>query len=762
MSRLAKFLIVALLAMYLPLPAYAFVPTQQNLSSVVQIYGQNEYDGQFEDVVSGSGYFISSDGTLMTNAHVVVEEDYTPYDRYVICLQSTMSSAPDCKYVARLLVADDDWDVAMLRLTDKDINGNSVNLSPSVITWGDSASLHIGDEVDMLGYPDVGGSTVTLTKGIVSGFTYNEDDATKVDWIKSDAKLNPGNSGGAAFDSMGRVIGMPTLVSYGTEKIGYIRPANLIKDWIVTANLKVGNEPVILKVVPSDVDYLSADAGDGEVTLYWDEAYSSDGIKHYEVVYDTESFDIDNSNMNAELMPNYFTTTETETTITDLTNDTTYYFWVRPVSGKGVPSVWWSYESDATPSVPGTDPGSIEQLFTDVDSTHHNFVALAYLKDNNIVSGYPDGTFRPEQTVNRAEMMKMLVMGLKEYADPSIYKNCFPDVREEWFAVYVCYAKEKGWINGYPDGKFKPGDLVNRAESIKMILNTYGIPLTFGNGRTGFADVPESSWFFSYVSTAENVALLEEKIELQPGKNVTRANVGENIFRAALMKETQIPASSGVWNTPTGGNVTQASYFPLEVGKTWTYNSVSNDNSNQSEWTKVPAMCDNRANCVTWEHSSGMSSKLQLSAERVSVLEQAYTEDSAPLKFEALPVAFTNRNHISFYKVIEPAENTIEVSGYNMSVLDGVNAFNFMGYEEVDTPLGKKMAVKVRKVELTRMQMVSMYDSTDIIHASVVVNQVQYLVENMGPVKIEVTSRMTTEGNEVDLGSSTSWLESYE
>ena len=90
------------------------------------------------------------------------------------------------------------------------------------------------------------------------------------------------------------------------------------------------------------------------------------------------------------------------------------------------------------------------------------------------MDGHPDGTFRPEGVVNRAELAKMIVNGNSEFLgeEPVNLSNtdCFTDVNDEWFAPYVCYAKGKGWVVGYPDGSFQPERSVNRAEAIKMTL----------------------------------------------------------------------------------------------------------------------------------------------------------------------------------------------------------------------------------------------------------------------------------------------------
>jgi hypothetical protein len=110
-------------------------------------------------------------------------------------------------------------------------------------------------------------------------------------------------------------------------------------------------------------------------------------------------------------------------------------------------------------------------VFPDVPSSHSNNNAIQYLYNEGIVGGYPDGTFKPSNTVNRAELLKILIAGMEVDLDAGGYANCFPDVKDEWFAKYVCYAKEQEWIGGYPDGTFRPADTVNKVEALKMLLN---------------------------------------------------------------------------------------------------------------------------------------------------------------------------------------------------------------------------------------------------------------------------------------------------
>ena len=86
-------------------------------------------------------------------------------------------------------------------------------------------STSMGEHVSILGYPGAGGKTLTVTEGIISGFEF--DGATR--FIKSSAKLDRGNSGGAAIKDSGCVVGIPSFVQRGQlESIGRILDLNYL------------------------------------------------------------------------------------------------------------------------------------------------------------------------------------------------------------------------------------------------------------------------------------------------------------------------------------------------------------------------------------------------------------------------------------------------------------------------------------------------------------------------------------------------------
>ena len=113
--------------------------------------------------------------------------------------------------------------------------------------------------------------------------------------------------------------------------------------------------------------------------------------------------------------------------------------------------------------------------YTDVpyESWFNN--AISTLSNMGIVSGYPDGSFRPDAPITRAELTKIAV-GFFQYADQYFtYLGNFTDVTgNEWFASFVAAASALGLIEGYPDGSFRPDAAITRAETCTIINRTLG------------------------------------------------------------------------------------------------------------------------------------------------------------------------------------------------------------------------------------------------------------------------------------------------
>lgn len=180
------------------------------------------------------------------------------------------------------------------------------------------------------------------------------------------------------------------------------------------------------------------------------------------------------------------------------------------------------------------DPCSVPQAqsFTDVPANHPYKTAIDFVKQQGIVEGYSDGSFRPEFRINRAEFAKIMTLAkyedddfddcddrIDESNDPTLYfKDNFVSA---WYAPYVCLAKDKAIISGYPDGTFLPGNDITFAEAAKMLVRTFNI-----------AQVQEQSgdlWWKAYVDVlwARNVL---PSSYYHPAQLVTRAEMAYMIW----------------------------------------------------------------------------------------------------------------------------------------------------------------------------------------------------------------------------------------
>lgn len=125
-------------------------------------------------------------------------------------------------------------------------------------------------------------------------------------------------------------------------------------------------------------------------------------------------------------------------------------------------------------------------LFWDLTAGDPTALAAEFLVQQQLLSGYPDGTFRAANPVNRAELTKIVVgiarrRGLAPECPLAMQGDLFTDVAAaDWFAPFVCSAKTGGIIQGYADGSFHPGSAVTFAEAAKMITQTVGYELAPG------------------------------------------------------------------------------------------------------------------------------------------------------------------------------------------------------------------------------------------------------------------------------------------
>ncbi len=201
--------------------------------SIVYIEVYVDYRGQQTRYGSGSGIIISSDGYVLTNAHVTDNMD--AFKVQVTTTDPTTGTGVTEKFDAQLIGSDTDTDLAVLKI-DAD------NLQPAVL--GNSDDVHLGDDCVVIGNPL--GLETSVTKGVVSGLNRQiSSNERSLSSIQTDAAINSGNSGGAMFNMYGEVIGVVNekLVNDYAENVGFaitINEAKTVIDDLISKGYVTG------------------------------------------------------------------------------------------------------------------------------------------------------------------------------------------------------------------------------------------------------------------------------------------------------------------------------------------------------------------------------------------------------------------------------------------------------------------------------------------------------------------------------------------
>ena len=191
--------------------------------AVVQITAFVNMDGESVPRWSGSGTIISPDGLILTNNHVVSSTRYEEVVALLVSLTVAQDQPPVDSYYANVVQADAALDLAVIKPA-WDMEGNELEYSQLKLPFvplGDSDTLDLGESIVILGYPVIGGGTITLTRGEVSGFTSEEPFGNRA-FIKTSGTIAGGNSGGLAVDSVGKIVGIPTQMGYGEASLDIV------------------------------------------------------------------------------------------------------------------------------------------------------------------------------------------------------------------------------------------------------------------------------------------------------------------------------------------------------------------------------------------------------------------------------------------------------------------------------------------------------------------------------------------------------------
>ncbi|HLG17560.1 MAG TPA: trypsin-like peptidase domain-containing protein [Blastocatellia bacterium] len=219
------------------LSAEARERVRQAVAAVGLILVRRDSDGQERAFrPRGSAVIVRSDGVVVTNYHVIAEDRADRlYDEIYFSLPSKPPSSGQASksYRLQVVAVNKAHDLALLQVASADAAGFPA------IEIGDSRAIKLLDDLIIIGFPEKGGATVTVNTALVEGTDLLGN------WIKTDGRLIHGNSGGAAVNSEGKLIGIPTKVLADRQPVdkdgdgfpddykwlgavGFLRPAYLV------------------------------------------------------------------------------------------------------------------------------------------------------------------------------------------------------------------------------------------------------------------------------------------------------------------------------------------------------------------------------------------------------------------------------------------------------------------------------------------------------------------------------------------------------
>lgn len=177
---------------------------------------------------------------------------------------------------------------------------------------------------------------------------------------------------------------------------------------------------------------------------------------------------------------------------------------------------------------------SFSNPFRDTNINTLEGMAAAELYRRGVIGGFPDGEFKGNRLVNRAETAKFLL--LTRYGSVSDVQNntgrCSDVLNGQWYTKYFVAAINMGIMEGYPDGFCRPQNNINRAEFLKMITIAFGLQ---ENLTYNYSDVSSNDWFSKYAGTAQRYNMFPNTgSQLNPSRTMTRNEIAVAIYQYLL------------------------------------------------------------------------------------------------------------------------------------------------------------------------------------------------------------------------------------
>jgi len=225
----------------------------------------------------------------------------------------------------------------------------------------------------------------------------------------------------------------------------------------------------------------------------------------------------------------------------DLTENTTHFFSIgyRGPEKKIKQAIKQVIEKGPSMPLAEVAPKPVLKTFSDVPQGFWAKTPIEYLATLGVMNGYPDKTFRPERALTRGELAALLVKA-KGFDLKGARQQVFKDVKiSSWVAPYVKVAVDRQYVKGYPNGTFKPNRKISRAEAAVVFAKFSGLYVKNGVRMKVFPDVAKNHWAAPAIAADQQSGLYEYLAgkDFVPKQQLTRSEAAEILSKTPLIKE---------------------------------------------------------------------------------------------------------------------------------------------------------------------------------------------------------------------------------
>lgn len=505
--------LLLLLSLWIPTVSAAEIDENTKLATVFIA----SYDREGDLIGRGTGFFVD-EGIVITNIHVI--DGYARYYR-IFTTSADGDFDPGCfKDITRSdIKLNLEDDVAYIRVF--------IDCPHTSVYFAQEDPI-IGTDISVYGYPAIGDNFFSSFEMIKTDGKILGEIPAKVKlkeyrgpWLWTNAVIHGGNSGGPIVQD-GRVVGIAVAAhinSSGASQDGIFIPVSIIKSGLENANNSTfGYTPqeeqdnAAYNPVEKTIETLRKESNDPFDPPTLDGRIATDKDCANSIGEGAEA----NGYKGCRCKASYHKNTVGDECVPGATG------YVDPY----IDLIHSTSTKEANDIRKATSP-VVKNSFSDIEEGDFGYEAIVDLKSLGIINGYADGTYRPLGVINRAELLKILMNGFHKHRLRG-ETGCFPDVTNEWYAEYICAAKRLGWISGYPDGTFRPGNSINRAEAIKIVMNSQS---TYKDVQIAMpTDVRKGSWFYEYVAKGIVAGIITSDNRFRAASNLTRTDAAVWIY----------------------------------------------------------------------------------------------------------------------------------------------------------------------------------------------------------------------------------------